>query len=144
MTKLHALPRADRRRPRRHPVAILLAALVTAAPPLAAAAEPERVALTREACVALVRESATYVPGLDVLGRPVVPADVGGAAPSIGEITVPIYGLYGWNRGNALAAPLLAVATVRGGQVFVQGEPLDANDASAAVERCRRMLAAGD
>ena len=44
----------------------------------------------------------------------------------------------------AEAALSLPVATVRNdGRVTVNGESLDPSDTSAAVERCRRMLAAG-
>lgn len=124
---------------------VLLLALAVLPGQAQEAGAPAALSFGRAQCAALVRDNAAYVPGLDTAGRPVAPADIAGGFARPAAITVPVYGLYAWNRGGVVAAPLLAVATVRSdGQVLVDGEPLNPSDTGAAVERCRRMLTAGE
>jgi hypothetical protein len=133
---------------------LLLAALLAAAPALAATqSEPRGEAtLTAEGaieiadmpCQALLA-GAPYVPGVDAEGRAVAPADLP-AAPSpvtVDAVTVDIKsvlaGRFGVSdRGGVDRSRIsIGTVTVRGGRAYFNGAPLAA-DASAALEAACR------
>ena len=124
-------------------IALVLVAVVWAAP---ASAE---IAISRKDCQRLVNHEpapdVTYQPGVDVHGRPVVPADLGGGQqiqlPDV--IYIPIEVLiqdkYGIPANSVLydATALVGVVSVRGNQVYFEGQPLTDPEIVALEEACR-------
>ena len=113
---------------------------------LPAAAE---IAISRRDCERLVRHEpsadVTYQPGVDVHGRPVVPADLGGGQqielPDV--IYIPIEVLiqdkYGIPANSVLydATALVGVVSVRGNQVYFEDKPLTDPEIAALEDACR-------
>ena len=124
-------------------VALILSVAAWAAP---ASAE---IAISRKDCQRLVNHEpapdVTYQPGVDVHGRPVVPADLGGAQeiqlPDV--IYIPIEVLiqdkYGIPANSVLydATALVGVVSVRGNQVYFEDQPLTDPEIVALEEACR-------
>jgi hypothetical protein len=124
-------------------IALVLVAVVWAAP---ASAE---IAISRKDCQRLVNHEpapdVTYQPGVDVHGRPVVPADLGGGQqiqlPDV--IYIPIEVLiqdkYGIPANSVLydATALVGVVSVRGNQVYFEDQPLTDPEIVALEEACR-------
>ena len=124
-------------------IAVALSALAWAAP---ASAE---IAISREDCERLVRHEpapdVAYRPGVDVHGRPVVPADLGGGSaielPDV--IYIPIEVLiqdkYGIPANSVLydATALVGVVSVRGNEVYFEDTPLTDPEIAALEEACR-------
>ena len=124
-------------------IALVLAAVVWAAP---ASAE---IAISRKDCQRLVNHEpapdATYQPGVDVHGRPVAPADLGGGQqiqlPDV--IYIPIEVLiqdkYGIPANSVLydATALVGVVSVRGNQVYFEDQPLTDPEIVALEQACR-------
>ena len=124
-------------------IALVLASIAWAAP---AGAE---IAISRKDCQRLVNHEpapdVTYQPGVDVHGRPVVPADLGGGQqiqlPDV--IYIPIEILiqdkYGIPANSVLydATALVGVVSVRGNQVYFEDQPLTDPEIVALEEACR-------
>ncbi len=90
------------------------------------------------------RADVAHTPGVDVRGRPVVPADLGGGSPiRLPEvITIDIgfeldekYGLGG--GGKYSGSSKIGSVTVRNGDVFYDGHRLDDADQAAVATACR-------
>jgi hypothetical protein len=127
-------------------IALVLSAVVWAAP---ASAE---IAISRKDCSRLVNHEpapdVTYLPGVDVHGRPVVPADLGGPRltgvdqlPDV--IYIPIEVLvqdkYGIPANSVLydATALIGVVSVRGNRVYFEDQELTDPEVAALEQACR-------
>jgi hypothetical protein len=124
-------------------IALVLASTAWATP---ASAE---IAISRKDCQRLVNHEpapdVAYQPGVDVHGRPVVPADLGGGQqiqlPDV--IYIPIEVLiqdkYGIPANSVLydATALVGVVSVRGNQVYFEDQPLTDPEIVALEEACR-------
>ena len=124
-------------------IGLVLTALAWPAP---ASAE---IAISRRDCQRLVNHEpapdVTYQPGVDVHGRPVVPADLGGGQqiqlPDV--IYIPIEVLvqdkFGIPANSVLydATALVGVVYVRGNQVYFEDQPLTDPEIVALEEACR-------
>ena len=124
-------------------IAVILSVAAWAAP---ASAE---IAISRRDCERLVNHEpapdVAYQPGVDVHGRPVVPADLGGGQqiqlPDV--IYIPIEVLiqdkYGIPANSVLydATALIGVVEVRGNQVYFEDQPLTDPEIVALEEACR-------
>jgi hypothetical protein len=107
------------------------------------------IAISRRDCQRLVNHEpapdVTYQPGVDVHGRPVVPADLGGGQqiqlPDV--IYIPIEVLvqdkFGIPANSVLydATALIGVVEVRGNQVYFEDQPLTDPEIVALEEACR-------
>jgi hypothetical protein len=127
-------------------IAGLIALTLSVAWPAPASAE---IAISRADCERLVRHQpapdVAYQPGVDVHGRPVVPADLGGGQqiqlPDV--IYIPIEVLiedkYGIPANSVLydATALVGVVSVRGNQVYFEDQPLTDPEIVALEEACR-------
>ena len=124
-------------------IALVLVAVAWAAPVSA------EIAISRKDCQRLVNHEpapdVTYQPGVDVHGRPVVPADLGGGQqiqlPDV--IYIPIEVLiqdkYGIPANSVLydATALVGVASVRGNRVYFEDQPLTDPEIVALEAACR-------
>jgi hypothetical protein len=124
-------------------IALVLAAVTWATPVNA------EIAISRKDCQRLVNHEpapdVTYQPGVDVHGRPVVPADLGGGQqiqlPDV--IYIPIEVLiqdkFGIPANSVLydATALVGVVEVRGNQVYFEDQPLTDPEIVALEEACR-------
>jgi hypothetical protein len=86
--------------------------------------------------------SAEYQPGVDANGNAVAPADLPAApaAPSVDNFPIEINQRFARNfnlppGGNAKG--VLGYVTVRDNQTYFNGQPLNADQASALAEACR-------
>lgn len=106
--------------------------------PLPAAGEDATVKIAREDCGRLVRHrpaaDAEYKPGVDVRGRKVVPADLGGGAqwkvPDVITIDIGIdleekYGLGAGGKYTGEAVVAEVEVNSRTGEVTIDGKPLE-------------------
>ena len=107
------------------------------------------VAISRRDCEQLVRHEpapdVAYQPGVDVHGRPVAPADLGGgsqiALPDV--IYIPIEVLvqdrFGIPANSVLydATALVGVVSVKGNQVYFEDQLLGDPEVTALEEACR-------
>ena len=107
------------------------------------------IAISRKDCDRLVNHEpapdVTYQPGVDVHGRPVAPADLGGGQqiqlPDV--IYIPIEVLvqdkFGIPANSVLydATALVGVVSVRGNQVYFEDQPLTDPEIVALEEACR-------
>ena len=114
-----------------------------------AAPASAEIAISRKDCQRLVNHEpapdVTYQPGVDVHGRPVAPADLGGGQqiqlPDV--IYIPIEVLiqdkYGIPANSVLydATALVGVVSVRGNQVYFEDQPLTDPEIVALEEACR-------
>ena len=126
-------------------IALVLTACAWAAP---ASAE---VAISRRDCEQLVSHEpapdVTYQPGVDVHGRPVAPADLGGGSqidlPEV--IYIPIEVLvqdrFGIPANSVLydATALVGVVSVKGNQVYFEDQLLGDPEVAALEEACREQ-----
>jgi hypothetical protein len=124
-------------------IALVLVAVAWAVPVSA------EIAISRKDCQRLVNHEpapdVTYQPGVDVHGRPVVPADLGGGQqiqlPDV--IYIPIEVLiqdkYGIPANSVLydATALVGVVSVRGNQVYFEDQPLTDPEIVALEAACR-------
>jgi hypothetical protein len=124
-------------------IALVLAALTWAAPANA------EIAISRKDCQRLVNHEpapdVTYQPGVDVHGRPVAPADLGGGQqiqlPDV--IYIPIEVLiqdkYGIPANSVLydATALVGVVAVRGNRVYFEDQELTDPEIAALEQACR-------
>ena len=128
-------------------VLALAAARAFAAPPTSGAvtlAPDGKVVIAGPPCPDLIA-GANYVPGVDVHGNAVAPADLpAGAPPAVTaespavRIDARLAGRFGVPQGGAYGAKaILGYVTVRDGRAYFNGAPL-APDASAALaQACR-------
>jgi hypothetical protein len=124
-------------------IAVAFSVLAWAAP---ASAE---IAISRRDCERLVRHEpapdVAYQPGVDVHGRPVVPADLGGGAqielPDVIYIPIEVLlqGQYGIPANSVLydATALVGVVSVSGNEVYFEDQPLTDPEIAALEEACR-------
>jgi hypothetical protein len=124
-------------------IGLVMAAIVWTAP---ASAE---IAISRKDCERLVRHEpapdVTYQPGVDVHGRPVAPADLGGGQqiqlPDV--IYIPIEVLiqdkFGIPANSVLydATALVGVVSVRGNRVYFEDQELTDPEIAALEQACR-------
>ncbi|GAB6053696.1 hypothetical protein JCM17960_25160 [Magnetospira thiophila] len=104
--------------------------------------------VSRRDCQSLVEhrpsDDVTYRPGVDVRGRPVAPADLNGGSPlQLPErinipITIDLAERYGFDDRGMGASTTLGTVSVRGGQAFWNGKPLNGGDQAAIAEACRK------
>lgn len=114
-----------------------------------AAPASAEIAISRKDCDRLVNHEpapdVTYQPGVDVHGRPVVPADLGGGQqiqlPDV--IYIPIEVLiqdkYGIPANSVLydATALVGVVEVRGNRVYFEDQELTDPEIAALEQACR-------
>ncbi|HVJ40360.1 MAG TPA: hypothetical protein VM639_02635 [Dongiaceae bacterium] len=120
-------------------------ALVVTAAPLASA----DIAISRRDCEYLTRyqpaPDVAYQPGVDVHGRPVAPADIGGGSQlKLPEtIYIPIEVNIGRRYHIPANSPLwkataeIGTVAVTGDQVTFNGQPLTSDDDAALAAMCR-------
>lgn len=114
----------------------------------AVAAGETKVHMDRGACVQLVQhvpaDDATYRPGVDVRGRPVASADLGGGhgikIPD--EINIDIgfdvAQRYQMTGPGAAAKGSVGTVTVKNGKAYFNGQPISPNDQAAIAAACKR------
>jgi hypothetical protein len=124
-------------------IAVVFSVLAWAAP---AGAE---IAISRRDCERLVRHEPApdiaYQPGVDVHGRPVAPADLGGGSqielPDVIYIPIEVLveGQYGIPANSVLydATALVGVISVSGNEVYFEDQPLTDPEIAALEEACR-------
>ncbi len=135
------------------PALFLLAATLAATPAAAhEKAETARVAITRADCARLVAHvpdpDVAYQPGVDVYGREVAPADLGGA-PRIElpetiliDIEIDLLERFGIPANPALYDPDAEVGEVayRDGRLTFNGQPLQDEAQAELAARCQRIV----
>lgn len=132
---------------------IALAALLIAAAPALAAPLPGavtiapggKVVIAAPPCDALV-PGADYVPGVDVDGHAVAPADLPSPRASIDastaaiEIDGKLAGRFGaGSAGARVGKMVLGTVTVRNGRAYFNGAPLAADANDAVIAACRAV-----
>lgn len=134
---------------RRHMAWAGLCALLAAPPPAAAAT----VAITKADCNRLVKHvpapDVAYRAGVDVHGRPLVPANLGeppvtvpGDLPIL--ITVDAFDRFGIPANGASydANLLIGLVVYRDGGFFFNGAPLESAEKAALAQACQRIVRA--
>ncbi len=132
------------------PALFLLAPALAAAP--AAAHEKATVAITRADCARLVEHvpgpDMAYRPGVDVYGREVAPADLGGA-PRVElpetvliDIEVDLLARFGIPANEVLFDPDAEVGEVayRDGRFTFNGQPLQDQAQAELAARCQEIV----
>jgi hypothetical protein len=123
-----------------------LIVLVLSAVPAFAADAPARVEVSAAACAALA--GPDYVPGIDVHGNGVAPADLpdSGNASAVGTDTLSIeidphiagqFGIPPRGTGAYGTRPVLGYVTVAGGKAYFNGKPLSPEAAEGVAAGCR-------
>ena len=136
------------------PIGLLLAWMVLTAMPPAWAQDRARVSIARTDCQRLVRHApapdVAYQPGVDVNGRPVVPADLGSGVriqvPEVIQIPIDVdlqdrFGLPPDRelfKADAFIGSV--VVTVQDGRAYFNGQPLQDEAAFALSQRCQEIL----
>ena len=103
--------------------------------------------VSKRECQRLIRHSPSgdvaYKPGIDVRGRKVKPADPHGGSPiklpkaiEI-PITIDFAERYGFDGKGVTAESTLGKVTVKAGQAYWNGEPLNPNDQARIERACR-------
>ncbi len=136
----------------RHSIAYLAPALFLLAASPAAAHETATVTITRADCARLVEHvpgpDVAYQPGVDVLGREVAPADLGGA-PRIElpetiliDIEVDLFARFGIPANPALYDADAEVGEVlfQDGRFTFNGQPLQDEAEAELAARCQRIV----
>ncbi|MCB9960447.1 MAG: hypothetical protein H6843_17780 [Rhodospirillaceae bacterium] len=131
-------------------VAVALAALALAAPAAGQSGPVHTVTVSREDCRNLVAHvpapDAAYQPGVDVLGRPVAPADLNGTTfslldPLVVRIDVDLVDRLGLTPPPGVEPELTAAyITVSGNRVTFNGQPLVPNEVAALQAACTQAL----
>lgn len=126
---------------------------------IAAPAAAETLTISTADCRRLVahapRADVTYQGGVDVRGKPVVPADVAGPAldlPAFIDIPITIDAakrLGGGEAGNILGSrralegkAALGTLTIKGNDIFWNGRQIQSQDEALMAEACRSSLRA--
>ncbi len=111
----------------------------------ASAADPWLVRIDRGDCLRLSAHrpaaDVEYRPGVDVRGRPVAAADIGGGSQlATGPITIPIEidlaHRHGVAAGRYTANAEVGTVTLRGRQVLFNGQPMSDFDQSLVAQAC--------
>ena len=136
----------------RHSIACLAPALFLLAAAPAAAHEKATVAITRADCARLVAHvpdpDMAYQPGVDVYGRAVAPADLGGA-PRVElpetvliDIEVDLLARFGIPANEVLFDPDAEVGEVvyRDGRFTFNGQPLQDQAQAELAARCQKIV----
>ena len=136
----------------RHSIAYLAPALFLLAASPAAAHETATVTITRADCARLVEHvpgpDVAYQPGVDVYGREVAPADLGGA-PRIElpetiliDIEVDLFARFGIPANPALYDADAEVGEVlyQDGRFTFNGQPLQDEAEAELAARCQRIV----
>ncbi len=136
----------------RHSIAYLAPALFLLAASPAAAHETATVTITRADCARLVEHvpgpDVAYQPGVDVYGREVAPADLGGA-PRIElpetiliDIEVDLFARFGIPANPALYEADAEVGAVlyQDGRFTFNGQPLQDEAEAELAARCQRIV----
>ena len=109
--------------------------------------------MDRATCRALVRHhpdpGVTYQPGVDIKGRPVVPADLspqrafGPLLPEEVVLALPLYGFAPRIRSRGLGRSDVVVGRItldpQSGDVLFHGRPLDDSQRQKVAVLCRRL-----
>lgn len=111
----------------------------------------ETITISRTDCLEIVKHvpapDVAYQPGVDVRGKPVVPADVGGS-PAIKvpenftiDITVKLDERFGMPATPDLYKPEanIGVVTVEGDKAYFNGQPLATESINELAEICRKL-----
>lgn len=95
-------------------------------------------ALSAAACASLPPPIAgpDYVPGVDVEGNKVAPADLPGQAP-VPVDTIPIFLRHGVAGRAGRGGLIVGEVTVRDGRAYFNGAPLAPDDQAAMAAACR-------
>ena len=136
----------------RHSIAYLAPALFLLAASPAAAHETATVTITRADCARLVEHvpgpDVAYQPGVDVYGREVAPADLGGA-PRIElpetiliDIEVDLQARFGTPENEVLFDPDAEMGWVvyQDGRFTFNGQPLQDEAEAELAARCQRIV----
>ncbi|CCQ73903.1 hypothetical protein [Magnetospira sp. QH-2] len=104
--------------------------------------------VTKRDCQRLIRHSPSadvaYKPGVDVRGKRVAPADMHGGSPIKlpKEITIPITvdlaERYGFDDKGMSASSTMGKVTVKGGQAYWNGKPLNGGDQAGIEAACKQ------
>ena len=117
-----------------------------------AAAQPRDVVVSREDCRTVVAHvpanDVAYQPGVDALGRPVVPADLGGGPvftlpdPLVIRLDVELADRFGLSANPGDVEPQLTAGfiAISGDQVVINGQPLLSEEELALQAACSRAL----
>ena len=129
----------------------LSAALATAA--LARDEPADTLVISARDCRRLViahepAADVAYQPGVDVRGRPVVPADLGGALrvrppdPVVIDIVIPLFTFLGPHTPPLTedAGVYAGTVVLEGGRLYYDGQPLDDPVTAAIAAQCRHVL----
>lgn len=89
-----------------------------------------------------------YRPGVDVRGRPVVPADLGGGVhirppdPVVIDIVIPLFTFLGPHTPPLTedAGVYAGSVVLEGGRLYFDGQPLDDPVTAAIAAQCRHVL----
>lgn len=125
--------------------AFLFAVLIPAEPAMASKVRvSERIC--RKIAKQLPADGGAYRAGVDVRGKKVVAADLGGTAPlKLPKDITFDYGIdmdkkYGLgSSGASTGESTIGKVTVRGGRVYWNGEPMDGGDRDAVAAECARV-----
>lgn len=126
-------------------VMLTTAALMTASGASLASDAPV-VRIARGDCMQLTAhrpdDDVAYRPGIDVRGRPVAPADLGGGGRlAVGDIAIPIEiplaRRYGVAAGRYAATAEVGTVTLRGDEVLFNGRPMSDVDQALIAQACR-------
>lgn len=116
----------------------------------AGAAVPDTVVIDHAACRALVRhepaDDATYKPGVDVHGKPVVEADINASPIKVPEtirfnITVDVAKYAGINvpTGTEMQANMGEVVVMPDGKMTFNGQPMEGDAEAALIALCKEQ-----
>lgn len=111
----------------------------------------DKYVITKSDCRQLVRHKprpdVTFTPGVDVRGKPVAPADLGGSRIALPDeividVTVQVYEALGRTppKGLGDSAARLGTIVLRDGALTFNGEPLGTDGEAAIASACREMV----
>ncbi|MEQ8193559.1 MAG: hypothetical protein RIB59_03630 [Rhodospirillales bacterium] len=117
----------------------------------AAAAQAVQVTVTKADCQRIVQHvpsaDVEYKPGVDVYGRKVAPADLGGS-PQIKlpetitfDLKIDMTGLGTSSAGDVFGEPSLGKVSIQGHQVYFNGQPIGGIGQAELVRKCKEFLA---
>ncbi|MEX2449938.1 MAG: hypothetical protein WD407_03705 [Rhodospirillales bacterium] len=115
------------------------------------AAQAEQVTVTEADCLKIVQHvpepDVEYKPGVDVYGRAVAPADLGGS-PQIKipdvitfDLKLDLDTLSDSSAGRVFGEPVLGKISIEGHRVYFNGQPIGAIGHAELVRKCRDYFA---